>query len=85
MLTGNACPGYTVWVSGTVLCALCCVVGVWNDLVRLRLEADIAARVLQGVGTCMSFQPIVKRFPFLRTFCNLHFLTESLLADMKEQ
>ena len=51
-LTSNASPGDAVWGAGAVLGALGSVVGVGNDLVRVRLEADKAVGVLECVRGC---------------------------------
>ena len=51
-LTSNTGPGDTVGAASAVLGALGSVVGVGNDLVRVRLEADKAVGVLERVGGC---------------------------------
>ena len=51
-LTSNTGPGDAVGAAGAVLGALGSVVGVGNDLVRVRLEADEAVGILEGVGGC---------------------------------
>ena len=51
-LTSNTSPGDTVGAAGAVLGALGSVVGVGNHLVRVRLEADKAIGVLEGVWGC---------------------------------
>lgn len=56
-LTSNTRPGDTVRAAGAVLRALGSVVGVGNYLVGVRLEADKAIGVLEGVWSCTEYSP----------------------------